>query len=398
MKGVRQMKNRGLLFIIIYLSALCVSLSQLKIVPLLGDIAGTLGISFTQTSWLMSIFTLAGIILAIPGASILGKFGPKKLFMMLMAALVVGNGLGAVSSSYGLLIVSRAIEGIAFAMVIMVGIVLIGQWFTDGKAGLAVGIYTTFPSLGNVIAMNTALPIANQFGQKSVWIVVAVLSALCFVLLAAVLKNDQPQPDADGPKAPQVSYKEALTNGKVWVLSLGQMCVGFVLFTFITIYPTLFTGLYGLDVTTSNFYAGLFGFFSIPFCILSGFLIDKVGNAPRITLVAFLGLAVTCFLTPMLSQNTYILHTLFAAMFTGLIIPAILYIAPGVTSKPALIGYSIALVNLMYYVGIFFGVPIVMNTSAASGWSAASYILTGVSLFGAVLFIIFPGMAKKSQS
>ena len=86
-----KVKNRTLMFLIIYLAATTVSLSQLKVIPIMNDIAQNMGIAINNVSWLMSVFTVAGIILAIPGAAILQKTGPKRLFMILMLALILGN-------------------------------------------------------------------------------------------------------------------------------------------------------------------------------------------------------------------------------------------------------------------------------------------------------------------
>lgn len=390
------MKNKWLLFVVVYLAAVTVSLSQLKIVPVLGALSETLNISMTQVSWLMSIFTLAGIILAVPGATILGKLGPKKLLLLLVGTLILGNVLGAITNSYGLLLVSRAIEGIAFSMIILVGIVLISGWFAEGGAGTAIGIYTTFPAIASVIAMNVALPITKSLGMSSIWWIVAALSVLSFVLVMLVIPAPQKQPG--DPAVEKVSLVEAASNGKIWLLAICQFCVGFILFTFITIYPTLFTSRYGLEPGTANFYAGLNGLFGIPFCILSGAIIDKTRNAPLLTLVSFVGMAISGFITSMLGPSTYVLHTLLIAMFCGLVIPAVLYIAPSVAKRPALIGYSIAFVNLLYYVGIFSGSPLVLGAVEKSGWQSAANIFTVVSLIGFAAMAVFMVISKTKQT
>ena len=72
------MKHRGLMFFIMYCASACVSLSQFKIVPLLGQISEMLSITPAETSWLMSVFTVAGIILALPAGGLVAKYGPKS--------------------------------------------------------------------------------------------------------------------------------------------------------------------------------------------------------------------------------------------------------------------------------------------------------------------------------
>lgn len=390
-------KNKGILFIILYLSALSSTLSQMKIVTLMGDLASQMNLSMTQASWLMSVFTLAGIVLALPGASVLEKLGPKNLLLILIACVIAGNIIGALAgSSYPVLLLSRVIEGISFAMIIMVGLVFINAWFQNGGAGIATGVFTTFPALASFICMNVSVPVTRMLGERSMWWIVAGFSAVVFVLCLLFIHN----PAADNQEAfvPQEKPRlsEVITDGKMWFLAVCQACVAFILFTFITIYPQIFGGFYGLEPSTANFYASLNGLFSIAFCILSGIIIERFRNASMVVLISFMMLAIACYIMTKLSPTTYILHTFVTALGTSLVIPAVLYITPRNAKRPSLIGYSIAFVNMLYFAGNFIGTPIVTGAVEKSGsWQTGADILAGVSILGAVLIIIFMTVTRK---
>lgn len=391
------MKNRGLMFLILFLSAISISLSQLKVVPILGDLSVSMGISIADTSWLMSVFTIAGIVLAIPGGALVSKLGPKKLILALLGCLVVGNVLGAFSGSYPLLLASRIIEGVAFAMITTAGIVLINMWYPDKNTGLFIGIFTTFAAIANVIAMNTVLPITTTMGIKSIWWIVAGITVVCAVLFALVVKEAVP---AGGPTGdmPKVKLSDVMGNRGVIMLALCQFCVGFVLYFFMTNYPVLFGSVYGLDAGTANFYASLNGLWGIPFCIVGGIIIDRIGakRTPILMAVSFALLAATCLMMTILGEPTYILHTFLAAVFPGLILPAIAFLVPRVVSNPGQIGYGMAIVSMLYSLGIFVGNPIVMYAIQGSGsWSIGAYILAAVCILGVALALIFNAIAKK---
>lgn len=394
-----KIKNRGLMFLIVYLAAATVSLSQLKVIPIMGDIAQSMGIAVSNVSWLMSVFTVAGIVLAIPGAAILQKTGPKRLFILLMAALVAGNVLGYFAASFTVLLISRMIEGIAFAMVIMDGIVLLSMWYPGNS--MVVGIYTTFASVGNVIVMNAEMPIIAKLGMKSPWLVVTAMAAVFAVLIAACVKEAAPEgAAADAGDAPKVSIGEAFKSKTLLLLAAAQLCVGFLLFTFMTIYPSIFTEQCGLDPAKANFYAGLFGLFSIPFCIIGGAIIDKIGKASAVAFVSFAGMAAASFLVPMLTPGRtaiYVIHTLLMACFSGMALTAILSTAPMTMKNPALAGVAVAIVNMLYYVGIFVGTPITMNVAAKSGWNAGGVVLGIVAIVGAMITLVYMGIEKKAK-
>ena len=134
-------RSKWVNFLLLYLGGVIISLSQLKIIPIQNEIVKMMGFSLSSISWLMSIFTLSGIFLSIPGGRLVTKFGPKKLLVFLMLAIIIGNGIGFISENFILMLFSRLIEGIAFSMIIMVGIVFINEWFKDGNRGLATGIW-----------------------------------------------------------------------------------------------------------------------------------------------------------------------------------------------------------------------------------------------------------------
>lgn len=107
------MKARnGLMFVIMYLAATSVSFSQIKIAPVLDLICASCGVTYAETSWLMSVFTIAGIVLAIPAGGLIAKYGPKKIFSLVLVVSLLGNIMGALSiANFPLLLASRIIEG-----------------------------------------------------------------------------------------------------------------------------------------------------------------------------------------------------------------------------------------------------------------------------------------------
>ncbi|WP_348923149.1 MFS transporter [Enterococcus rotai] len=178
------LRNRWVKFLLLYLGGVVVSLSQLKLVPIQNELGADLAISISMVSWLMSIFTVSGIFLAIPGGAFVTRFGPKKLLVGLMGCLAIGNIWGAFSKSFWSLLISRAIEGISFSMIIMVGIVLINFWFKDSSSGIATGIWGTFSALGSMLAMNLFKPLAKTYGLRSLWLIIAVLSVIFFMFVS----------------------------------------------------------------------------------------------------------------------------------------------------------------------------------------------------------------------
>lgn len=142
------MYQRWLKFSFIYFGAFVISMSQLKIAPtlVLDALSNSLGVDKGDIQLLSSIFSISGIFLAIPGGMLMAKIGAKRLIVLLMAVLALGNLLGYVFiSNYPLLLLSRAVEGISFAMYLMVAMVYIRHWFADKGSGTALGFLAHSP-------------------------------------------------------------------------------------------------------------------------------------------------------------------------------------------------------------------------------------------------------------
>ena len=100
-------KNSWFRFLILQCCAVTVSVSQLKVSAVMEQVAQGFSISMGAAAGLMSFFTVAGIVLAIPGAALMERMGAKRLLLLLMACLFAGNAVGAVAGAYPLLMAGR---------------------------------------------------------------------------------------------------------------------------------------------------------------------------------------------------------------------------------------------------------------------------------------------------
>ena len=188
-------KNPWFRFLILQCCAVTVSVSQLKVSAVMEQVAQGFSISMGAAAGLMSFFTVADIVLAIPGAALMERMGAKRLLLLLMAYLFAGNAVGAVAGAYPLLMAGRLLEGVAYAMIIMVGIDLINTWFPHGGAGTATGIFNTFAAVGNFITLNGALMVVKRWNVRMLWWIGAALAAVDLILVLAFIPAEKPIPD-----------------------------------------------------------------------------------------------------------------------------------------------------------------------------------------------------------
>lgn len=374
-------KNPWFRFLILQCCAVTVSVSQLKVSAVMEQVAQGFSISMGAAAGLMSFFTVAGIVLAIPGAALMERMGAKRLLLLLMACLFAGNAVGAVAGAYPLLMAGRLLEGVAYAMIIMVGIDLINTWFPHGGAGTATGIFNTFAAVGNFITLNGALMVVKRWNVRMLWWIGAALAAVDLILVLAFIPAEKPIPDRsrnrenDGNTAASSTgdmVREAFRDKRLMSLGAAQMLMAFILFGFITCYPLLFTGYYHLAPEKANFYSSLNGLFGIPACIVCGILAEKTGNPCRVAMAGAVGTVIAGFTMLILTPGTYVVHVLASAVFPGgLVMTSIFCMVPAIAKRKESVGYYMAVVNLLYYTGVFFATPVMVKLMEVS-WPAAA--------------------------
>lgn len=392
-------KNPWFRFLILQCCAVTVSVSQLKVSAVMEQVAQGFSISMGAAAGLMSFFTVAGIVLAIPGAALMERMGAKRLLLLLMACLFAGNAVGAAAGSYPLLMAGRLLEGVAFAMIIMVGIALINTWFPHGGAGTATGIFNTFAAVGNFITLNGALMVVKRWNVRTLWWIGAALAAVDFILVLAFIPDEERIPAekripderhilAEKPiwdrcrnrergsnasaSSTGTMVREAFRDKRLMSLGAAQMLMAFILFGFITCYPLLFTGYYHLAPEKANFYSSLNGLFGIPACIVCGILAEKTGNPCRAAMAGAVGTVIAGFTMLILTPGTYVVHVLASAVFPGgLVMTSIFCMVPAIAKRKESVGYYMAVVNLLYYTGVFFATPVMVKLMEVS-WPAAA--------------------------
>lgn len=156
----------------------------------IGLAAQRIGASFpaagSQLPWLATIYTLVGGV-AVP---VLGKLsdviGKKKLIAACVAVSLVGSVLDAVTTSWSVLLVGRALQGVAFpAMFISFG--LIRDLAPRRMVNMAIGIAGGGTGLGAILGPLAGGYLTDHFSWRSlfwfctVWIVASLALLLVFV-------------------------------------------------------------------------------------------------------------------------------------------------------------------------------------------------------------------------
>ena len=117
-----------------------------------------------------------------------------------MALFIAGNLIGAVTTSYTLLLISRVIAGLTQGPFYGIGAVVATKLVADKLAGQAVGQMFAGLTLANVLGVPAGTWIGNTLGWNMTFLVISALGLIA-TLAIAVFERPQSGPEDQVPSS-----------------------------------------------------------------------------------------------------------------------------------------------------------------------------------------------------
>ncbi|MHC1558220.1 MFS transporter [Actinomycetospora sp. C-140] len=156
--------------------------------PLLPALVDAYGVSPGTASLSVSVTTAALAIGVIPASALSERWGRRPVMVWSLTAAVVFGVAAAVVPGFGLLLVLRALEGLALAGLPAVGMAYLADEIHGDHLGAAMGLYVAGNSVGGFGGRLVTSALADLTGSWR-WALagIALVSAACLVAFAAVL-------------------------------------------------------------------------------------------------------------------------------------------------------------------------------------------------------------------
>lgn len=377
------------ILLVSFIASVAAPLNQFKVSPVMSILIEAFQLSMASAGLLMSVFAITGFILALPAGMILQKLGLKVTGLIAMGCLVVGSVIGAVSTSAGLLLGSRVIEGVGMGLIAVVAPASIAMWFPPAKQGTPMGIWATWVPIGSVLMFVLAPALATGFGWQSIWWFGAGFALLAFVLVLIFMRMPPhlaaAKPEEGGPPPGEApSMKKALANRSIWFLAAAFGFFNMGLIAISTFYPTFLETVRGFSMSNASLTTSVSMFVVIFSAPLAGILSDKIGSRKVLFTWPFLVVALM-MLFPFSVQGALItLWMGLLGVIAGAIPTATFSAAPEIMGKPELAGIGMAVVSFGQNLGMFLGPTLFGAVVDSAGWTTAGYVLIPVLLLGLV--------------
>ena len=382
----------------VYFACIVVVINQFKVPPVMQMLMQDLQVDMAVAGWLMSIFALAGIILAIPAAFILGKYGLKTTGLIGLGCTVLGAVIGAIAPGATVLLLGRIVEGTGMGLIAVVAPAAIAMWFKPKEMGLPMGIWSTWVPLGSTIAFNIAIPIESFFGSwRSLWWLGAALGVIAFIIYALVVtsppKNSDSKDEEDTANKP-IPYAKGFKTPGIWLLAIIFIAPMFCAMGYSTWAPSFYGEVFGIGAAKANFYTSVMFIANIFGALLCGWLLTKVKNHKGLLLMAVLISTIVFPLGFSITSESMIIPYVIAAGIVPVFIATTNFtLAPSIMPSPALAGLAMAMLTIGQNVGSLIGPPIMGNIIESTGkWTSANYPMLIIMLIALVSSIVFAKM------
>ncbi|HEX5191753.1 MAG TPA: MFS transporter [Solirubrobacteraceae bacterium] len=129
------------------IAALMVALDVLVVSTALGAIRQHFGASADTLQWTVNAYGLSFAVLLIPGTVLGDRLGRRRTFAAGLGLFAAGSAACALAPTVGLLIVARAVQGCAAAVISPLSLSLLGAAFPPAQRARALGIYSAITGI-----------------------------------------------------------------------------------------------------------------------------------------------------------------------------------------------------------------------------------------------------------
>jgi EmrB/QacA subfamily drug resistance transporter len=135
-------RSRITTLVIVSLGLFMVVLDNLVVNVALPTIHRDFGSSVQSLEWIVNAYVLAYAVLLLTGSALGDRFGRKRMFITGIVLFTVASAGSALAPNTGILIATRALQGVGAAIVTPLTLTLLADAFPPERRGIALGVWS----------------------------------------------------------------------------------------------------------------------------------------------------------------------------------------------------------------------------------------------------------------
>ena len=169
-------------------------ITEFGMMGILEDVAHSLGISVVKAGHFITAYS-AGVAVGAPLLVLLRKWELKKLLLLLVSVILIGNICTAASPGYHTMLVSRFISGLPHGAFFGAAAIVAERIATEGKKAESVAIVLGGMTVANMVGVPLATFLSNTFDWRVAFIVVSACALIGLIAIKSYLPALPALPD-----------------------------------------------------------------------------------------------------------------------------------------------------------------------------------------------------------
>ncbi len=178
-----QEMNKTVVLLIATLATFLTPFMGTSLIIALPSIGNELAVNAILLSWITTAYFLTSAMFAVPFGRIADIYGMKRIFTYGIIILTISTFLAAISPSAEFLVVTRAFQGVASAMIFVTALAIITSVYPPQERGKAIGINITAGYTGLVLGPVLGGFLTQYLGWRSIFYFIVPLCILVLVLV-----------------------------------------------------------------------------------------------------------------------------------------------------------------------------------------------------------------------
>ena len=379
---------------VIFAGGLAAGAYMTKVPPALPMLRADLGLTLVGSGWIQTMLYTIGAAAGVFFGVLAERSGVKRAALAGLGLMVAGGLVGALAGGYGTLLASRAIEGVGFLLYVVAAAPLLTAATLPRDRATAFSIWSSYMPTGGTLALLVAPLALSGFGWRGLWVVLAIYTALCALLLAR--------------KVPAAQFGQSIGSMRLLVESLARpgsiaLCIGFICYvgqwtSLMTWLPTFVVDERGGSPAAAALITAAFVAINIPGNQLGGLLLRLGMRRWRVMAAGAFAMGATAlgFFSSALPDAARLACVLAFSTLGG-VIPAAVFSGTTVHAKtPQHIGTTNGMVMQSSHAAQF-AIPILIAwvASRAGSWGASLQVMSALALTGVVAALAVGRFERK---
>lgn len=284
------MPNRWVMLLVLFLARTAMGFQFQSVASVSPLLVRDLAIDLALFGTLIGAWMLPGVLIAIPGGMLGGRFGDKRVALFGLALMVIGSAVTAGANEYLTALVGRIVSGAGAVLLNVLLAKMVADWFGDRDLATAMGILVVSWPMGIGLALVVLGPLSAATSWTFALQTSTGVCAAAFLLVALLYR----EPATSSPKTLKPQPASRLTRRELAFASLSGAVWTFYNVAYIVVVsfaPLLLAdrGLAAANAALISSAATWPLVISVP---LGGVLADRTGRGEAIMHACFLAMAV----------------------------------------------------------------------------------------------------------